>query len=298
MSSAGRAAASRGLGQAGLPAVTGAVLAVGAVRALLASPPAGADRWTRINHRGEEISLVEGPALALAVAAGVALAGNCPGRVRAGGVAAALGAGGFGLYDDLLGSTASKGFRGHLSALRRGEVTSGAIKIVGIGAVGLIAARSVSESVVGSLVGGAAIAGSANLLNLMDLRPGRALKVGLAHAPVLAMGSPSTDLAAAGLGAALGCLPSDLDEKTMLGDAGANALGALLGLAVVARSGPAARLGYLLGLAALTAASEKVSFSAVIDRTPTLRRIDQWGRRPPVAAAATPPAAAGKRPVT
>ncbi len=73
-------------------------------------------------------------------------------------------------------------------------------------------------------------------------------------------------------------LPADLGEEIMLGDAGANALGALLGTAFVARAGTAGRLAALAGLVALTAASEKVSFTQVIQRTPGLRELDELGR--------------------
>ena len=66
----------------------------------------------------------------------------------------------------------------------------------------------------------------------------------------------------------------------MLGDAGANALGALLGVALAARTGPVGRAVLLAGLAGLTAASEKVSFTKVIEGTPGLRELDALGRRP------------------
>ena len=74
-------------------------------------------------------------------------------------------------------------------------------------------------------------------------------------------------------------LPADLGEEVMLGDAGANAYGALIGLAVAARTGPWRRAAILAGLGALTAASEKVSFTKVIEATPVLREIDALGRR-------------------
>ena len=65
----------------------------------------------------------------------------------------------------------------------------------------------------------------------------------------------------------------------MLGDAGANALGAMLGASAAGLSRPT-RIALLAGIAGLTAASEKVSFTKVIERTPALRWLDMLGRRP------------------
>ncbi|MDQ1655487.1 MAG: hypothetical protein QOD41_570, partial [Cryptosporangiaceae bacterium] len=83
------------------------------------------------------------------------------------------------------------------------------------------------------------------------------------------------------LGAAAALLPEDLGERTMLGDSGANALGALLGVGIAASTGTRGRAAVLLVLAGLTAASEKVSFTKVIERTPVLREFDGLGRRAP-----------------
>jgi hypothetical protein len=115
-------------------------------------------------------------------------------------------------------------------------------------------------------------------MNLLDLRPGRALKVGLLIGAPLATG-PAGGLAAGPVGAAAALLPADLDERIMLGDSGANALGALLGVALAARTGPVGRAAVLTAVAGLTAASERVSFTAVIERTDWLRRLDEFGRR-------------------
>jgi hypothetical protein len=158
-------------------------------------------------------------------------------------------------------------------ALRDGRVTSGAVKVVGLAGVGVVACALLEGTCDrrGLLVGGAVVAGSANLLNLLDLRPGRALKAGAAAA--VALGQPGPAAAAAAL------LPDDLHERTMLGDAGANGLGALLGLALLRRW--SARRGTALAvLVALTAASEVVSYSRVIDAVPPLRWVDRAGRRP------------------
>ena len=245
-------------------AVAGAAIAHLAVRMLERRPLGGSRRWHRANYRGTTVSLAAGPALVLAAAAtGPGLAG----------AVASLGAGLAGAYDDLHGEPGdAKGFRGHLTALRHGRLTSGATKLLAITATSLLAAAS-RRRPRELLVSGAVIAGSANLVNLLDLRPGRALKVGALGGLVL--GQPGV------VGCCAALLPADLGERRMLGDAGANALGAGLGVALADRvRGRRGRHAALAALIALTAASEWVSFSAVIDRTPALRRLDQLGRLP------------------
>jgi UDP-N-acetylmuramyl pentapeptide phosphotransferase/UDP-N-acetylglucosamine-1-phosphate transferase len=248
----------------------------------------GGARWVRTNFRGRTVSLAGGPALAGAAA--VSAAAGAPGpAAAAAALTAGLGAGAVGLYDDLVGGRPehrAKGFHGHLAALRRGQVTSGVVKLAGIGAASLTAAALLAAGRAGGgprralevVLGAGLIAGSANLLNLLDLRPGRALKVGLLAGLPLAAG-PAGGLAAGPVGAAAGLLPEDLAERTMLGDSGANALGALLGTALAARTGPAGKAVALAVVAGLTATSEKVSFTQVIARTPGLRELDNLGRR-------------------
>lgn len=246
-------------------AAAGALLARGVQAALLARPPHGADRWTRTNHRGRPLSLLSGPALAVAVGASADLP-------RAAALIASCGAAAVGAYDDAAGSRhpRAKGFRGHLAAARAGQLTGGAVKVVGIGVTGLLAAVLLGpRRPADALLGGAVVAGTANLLNLLDLRPGRALKAGTLVA--LALRQPGPAAAAAAL------LPEDLSEQTMLGDAGANALGAVLGLALVHRH-PHRRLRGLAVLVALTGLSEVVSYSRVIDAVPPLRWADRAGR--------------------
>ncbi|WP_129668160.1 hypothetical protein [Phytoactinopolyspora endophytica] len=238
-----------------------------------------ASAWLRKNFHGETVSLVAGPALATGAAVGVALAPGLNRCARTAGVGTALLVGAVGLYDDLTGDSSSKGLGGHLAALREGQVTTGTVKVGVIGLTGLTGAALVSENLFDAVVGGAAVAGHANVMNLLDLRPGRAGKTALLHAPLVLTGT-GAPIGAATLGAVVATLPDDLGERTMLGDAGANALGALLGLAMVAREGSRSRLLHLAVVTALTLASEKVSFTKVIEGTPVLRQLDQLGRRP------------------
>jgi UDP-GlcNAc:undecaprenyl-phosphate/decaprenyl-phosphate GlcNAc-1-phosphate transferase len=189
-------------------------------------------------------------------------------------------------------------------------VTTGAVKLAGIGATGIASALLARGTTPGApgwggsspphaplvfggdptdiAINSGLIAGGANLLNLFDLRPGRAIKVATASAALIAGGSAATGGGADGLsavaapvGAALALLPEDLGERAMLGDAGANAIGAMLGAAAAVSLPRPARIGLLAGIVALTAASEKVSFTKIIERTPPLRRLDMIGRRPP-----------------
>lgn len=253
----------------------GAVTAAAAYRAAGRLTPALRRPWERRNHAGRTVTLLEGPAHVLGLAAAGSLAGPAP-------VVAALGAGAFGALDDLAGDATAKGLRGHLAAVRRGRVTTGLVKIVGLAGTGLVAARLASRgSLTHTLAGGAVIAGTANVVNLLDLRPGRALKAGLlAAVPLTLAGGPGALTAAGTAGAALGVLRPDLAGTAMLGDTGANALGAVLGTALVTGSSTRTRLLALAVLVSLTLASERVSFTTVIESTPGLRALDAWGRPP------------------
>ncbi|WP_036554700.1 hypothetical protein [Nocardiopsis sp. CNT312] len=239
--------------------------------------PDGARAWRRTNYRGRVVTLHQGPALASGVCAASLLAPGLTPRVRAVCALAAAGAAGFGAYDDLFGSADARGIRGHLGALARGRVTTGLVKMAGIGATGVAAASLLRRPAAETVMDGVLIAAGANLVNLFDLRPGRAAKVCLlAAAPLLA--SPAAPAVGPAVGAAAALLPDDLAERSMLGDAGANALGAALGAAAVARAPRPVRGAVLAAVLALTLASERTSFSRVIERFPTLRRLDRWGR--------------------
>ena len=244
----------------------------------------------RTNFAGREVSLAEG---ALVVAGTCALARRT-GRPLD--LLALAGIGGLGLLDDLLephqrraGRPVSKGLRGHLASLRSGRVTTGAAKALGIPALALLAAAGGPAPRGGAMVpvDAALTAGCANLANLLDLRPGRALKAVLPPAALLALTAGQDERARSGARLAVAALlpgalalPADLREHGMLGDAGANVLGAAVGAAATRTLPAPARLAVLGGVVALTLASEQVSFSAVIDRTPALRALDRAGRLP------------------
>jgi hypothetical protein len=266
--------------------ILGAAVAAAATAALERAaeklPKENRAPFERTNHRGETVTLLEGPVAVLGALAGVA-ASRSGSRVKAAALVAGSISGAVGAYDDLRGTTQAKGFRGHLTALKRGEVTSGAIKILGVGAAGLAAAALLPresrgvKAVAGIVADGALIAGTANLTNLLDLRPGRALKgVAALSAPLAVVSGP----AAAVVGAAAASAPSDLGERSMLGDCGANGLGAMAGTALAASLPRPLKALALAAVLGLNLASEKVSFTKVIAGNAVLDKIDQWGRRP------------------
>jgi UDP-GlcNAc:undecaprenyl-phosphate GlcNAc-1-phosphate transferase len=188
-----------------------------------------------------------------------------------------------GLVDDLVEDPAgSRGFRGHLRALGSGRLTGGGIKLLGGALAGLLAASLATPGdrpTWAVLLGGVVVASAANLANLLDLRPGRCAKVFLPLWLVGCLLDPGGGTWSAGLaGAALAALPFDLREEGMLGDAGANALGAVVGTLVLA--GPLWLLWAAAALLlALQLAAERVSFSRVIEGNRVLRAADRLGRR-------------------
>ena len=264
-----------------------------------------ARRLERVNFRGRTVSLRGGVGVAAgAVAAsaqlGRALGAGAGARPAVAAVAATGAAGAAGLIDDLDagahdGDTPAKGLKGHLSALARGRVTTGAVKIAVIGSGALVAGvllarhraaaplRRPAAPALDAVVSAVTIASWADVHNLLDLRPGRALKAAaLLTAPLLAdrrrAAAASRALAAGCLGAAAAALPGDLMEETMLGDTGANALGALAGTALAAHPARPVRVAAAAAGTGLVLASERVSFTRVIARTPALAALDAVGR--------------------
>lgn len=248
---------------------TAAVVGLTAHALLRRRPPGGADRWQRTNYRGRRPTLLAGPAVTLAAAAGSAPAPSA--------AVLTLACGGLGLYDDLAGDSHARGLRGHLAALREGRVTTGMVKLGGLVAAGALTAMAERRRLRDVAVDTLLVAGSANLVNLFDLRPGRALKVVLLASVPLARRNVG---AAASTGAALALLPADLAEDAMIGDCGANALGGLLGWSLAHRLGARGRIAALTGVVALTLASERVSFTDVIAGNRWLAAADAFGRRP------------------
>ena len=218
----------------------------------------------------------------------------------------------FGFIDDVGGAGESKGFKGHLKALAHGKVTTGFVKLLGIGAAALLLAYFlISQTnpapfgmysgtlawwiVVVILMGGS-IALSANFVNLCDLRPGRATKVSITMLVIgLIIGVASLFAPSRGLSMRLGLIHElgtflifllpmlitlryDLRERGMLGDAGANPAGLIAGAYITTQLGLVGLIIFLVIMLALNLVSEKLSFTQLIEKNPLLSRLDQIGR--------------------
>jgi UDP-N-acetylmuramyl pentapeptide phosphotransferase/UDP-N-acetylglucosamine-1-phosphate transferase len=204
----------------------------------------------------------------------------------------ALGVALLGLVDDLLGgrlsagseprADAPRGWRGHGGALARGMFSTGALKALGALGLALFVLSGRGLDAGEYIVSVGVLTLSTNLLNLLDLRPGRALKSLVLIGAGLTIGAwDAGPLQTVGLvlGAALAIAPYDLRERAMLGDAGSNLLGALAGFWLVltlSLTGQAIALAALVGI---TAYGELRSISALVDRSPLLRRLDWLGRK-------------------
>lgn len=188
-----------------------------------------------------------------------------------------------GFIDDVAVHQPARGFRGHLRALARGRLTTGGLKLAGGGLLALVVAAPVAQGDLDRLLlDGLLVALAANLANLFDRAPGRLIKVALlGWVPLAAAnGTNPVGVALAPLmGSVFGFFPDDLRERAMLGDAGANALGAALGVATLLTVDPGGRDVTLAVLVALNLLAEAFSFSRFIARVPPLRALDELGRR-------------------
>jgi UDP-GlcNAc:undecaprenyl-phosphate GlcNAc-1-phosphate transferase len=201
----------------------------------------------------------------------------------------ALGVLALGLVDDTLprersaqaGSPAQRGWRGHGAAALRGELSTGVLKAAGSLGLALFAMSYLGLSDGRWLLAAAVLVLATNVFNLLDLRPGRSIKAFVLLGLGLSLGS--TDLRplwAIGLFAAPALVAGsfDLRERAMLGDTGANLLGALAGLWLVLTLSGVGQLIALALLAAITLYGELRSISALVERVPVLRELDSWGR--------------------
>ncbi|WP_169726436.1 MraY family glycosyltransferase [Desulfotruncus alcoholivorax] len=187
-----------------------------------------------------------------------------------------------GLIDDFWGTRDATGLTGHFKALWAGRLTTGAVKAIGGGLIAIIVgvqlypgnwARIIDSSLI--------IALSVNLVNLFDLRPGRAGKIFILACAVIlppALGRPEAVMMVIILGSVLAYLGADLKARAMMGDAGSNTLGMVVGVTAAAALDGYFRIAYLALLVLIHIITEKYSLTSIISGNVLLNYLDMLGR--------------------
>ncbi len=186
-----------------------------------------------------------------------------------------------GFIDDVWGQRDTLGFKGHFGQLFKGRLTTGGLKALGGGLIAFFLALFLSGPWYEVILNTFIIALFTNMLNLLDLRPGRAGKgfvFFLLVLLILAKGNIDWLLITPVLGALLAYLPYDLKAKVMMGDAGSNVLGLILGYLCMVYLPIAIRIGVVVFLIVMHVYTEKYSLTQTIEKNSFLRALDNWGR--------------------
>ncbi|MCR6545810.1 glycosyl transferase family 4 [Dehalobacterium formicoaceticum] len=188
-----------------------------------------------------------------------------------------------GFVDDAAGTGESKGFSGHFSyLLHQKKWTTGIWKVALCGITAALASLVFSNSWYDLIINTLLIALMANFFNLLDVCPGRSIKVFLLGSLLIMVFLPSDTvniLLLPLLGAVGAYAIYDFQGQGMMGDAGSNVLGLALGLTLVAAGSLSLRVVTLVLLVLLHGVSEKISFSEIIKNNKMLDQLDRLGRR-------------------
>lgn len=184
-----------------------------------------------------------------------------------------------GLMDDFLGRNDVKGFRGHVKMLISMKLTTGGLKAVFGGVTSILISLIVSTNLVDFLLNILIISLFTNFINLLDLRPGRALKGFLTISiPILfLMNNIYKTILLSFVGAGIAYLPHDIKGHSMLGDVGANSLGIILGIIFTTFS-ISIKAVLAIFLIVVNLYSEKYSISKLIRTNKILSFLDEIGR--------------------
>jgi len=233
----------------------------------------------KLNYLGRSVPGAAGLVLPIVAVPLMLLPGLAP-DVRAAALVVVSVLGAVGLLDDLYASRhQARGLRGHLRALLSGRLTTGGVKAVGGLAAGVAAGAMLAPGRPGMIVLDALlIALCANSVNLLDLRPGRALKGFALLCAIALLASPdSLRLLGTMFALALVLAPAELAGRVMLGDVGANVLGGTAGIGLVIALSPWQRLVAALALLAFHVICERVSFSELVRNNRALAWLDALG---------------------
>lgn len=185
-----------------------------------------------------------------------------------------------GIIDDTIGNRDVSGLKGHFKSLFKGKLTTGGFKALFGGFVGLIISVSISKNIIDIIINTLIIALSTNLMNLFDLRPGRAIKVYLVIMITIfiTLTGYIKILPLLILPNVLAYFNFDLKAKAMMGDTGSNVLGISIGILMAFGYTLNVRIGWLVFLVLIHVLTEKFSLTKIIEKNKVLNFIDRLGR--------------------
>ena len=185
-----------------------------------------------------------------------------------------------GILDDIIGNRDVSGLKGHFKSLLNGKLTTGGFKALFGGFIGLVISIAISKNIYDIVINTLIIALSTNLMNLLDLRPGRAIKGYLVISIVLlfTLGEYTRNLLLLILPNVVAYFNQDLKAKAMMGDTGSNVLGISIGILFVMGYPLKVRLIWLAFLIFIHILTEKYSLTKIIENNKFLNFIDKLGR--------------------
>lgn len=185
-----------------------------------------------------------------------------------------------GILDDIIGTREVSGLKGHFKSFFKGTLTTGGFKAIFGGFVGVLISIAISESIPDIIINTLIIALSTNLMNLLDLRPGRAIKVYLVImiAIFITLTGYVKILPLLILPNVLAYFNYDLKAKAMMGDTGSNVLGISIGMIMVFGYSFNVRVSWLVFLVLIHILTEKYSLTKIIENNKILNFIDKLGR--------------------
>ena len=185
-----------------------------------------------------------------------------------------------GILDDIIGNRDVSGLKGHFKSLLNGKLTTGGFKALFGGFIGLVISIAISKNIYDIVINTLIIALSTNLMNLLDLRPGRAIKGYLLISIVLlfTLGEYTRNLLLLIFPNGIAYFNQDLKGKAMMCDTGSNVLGISIGILFVMGYSLKVRLIWLAFLIFIHILTEKYSLTKIIENNKFLNFIDKLGR--------------------
>lgn len=184
-----------------------------------------------------------------------------------------------GLLDDFMGNNQVKGFKGHMKMLCSLKLTTGGLKAVVGGIVSILISLMISSDFLNFFINSLMISLFTNFINLMDLRPGRAIKVFLIFSlpSLFYVNKIYKIILLCFIGATLAYFPYDIKGRSMLGDIGSNCLGIILGIIATSYT-IYIKILLVIFLILANLYSEKYSITKLIGRNKVLNFLDELGR--------------------